>query len=220
MMPKTQYRPKPMVEVGSKPLLWHIMKTYAHYGYNDFILAAGYKMDFIKNYFSKNKKDGFNIRIVDTGLTSLTGERVRRIKSLIKSDNFMLTYGDGMANVHISSLLEFHQKKNVLATITGVHPRHRFGLVAVNSNNLVTSFQQKPILSDMVNGGFMVFSKKIFDYIKKDSMIEDVFDPLAKDKQLALYLHSGFWFAVDTYRDLLDANKIWAESSPWRVWSS
>ena len=219
LMPKTQHRPKPMVEVGGKPLLWHIMKIYAHYGFNDFILATGYKGDFIKNYFSKNKKDDLKIKIVDTGLKSLTGERIRRIGKYIKGDNFMVTYGDGLANVDVNELVKFHDYKKSLATITGVHPRHRFGLVSVDTNNFITGFQQKPILSDIVNGGFMVFSKKALDYIKKDSMIEDVFPLLAKDRRLALYPHNGFWFAIDTYRDLLDANDLWKSSSPWKVWS-
>ena len=217
-MPKTQYRPKPMVGVGGKPLLWHIMKIYAHRGYNDFIVAAGYKGEVIKKYFSKNNKDGFKVRVVDTGLKSLTGERVRRLKKYVKGPNFMITYGDGLADVNVDDLINFHNQKNVHVTITGVHPRHRFGLVAVDNDDLVTGFQQKPILSDIVNGGFMVFSKNVFDYIKKNSMIEDIFQPLAEEKKLALYRHRGFWFAVDTYRDLLDANQLWQEQSPWKVW--
>lgn len=219
LMPKTQYRPKPMVDIGGKPLLWHIMKIYAHQGYNDFILAAGYKGDFIKRYFSKNNKDGFRIKIIDTGQKSLTGERIRQLKKDIKGENFMMTYGDGVADVDIKAMLKLHEEKKVAATITGVHPRHRFGLVTLGSNNLVTSFYQKPILSDTVNGGFMAMSKKVFDYIKKDSMIEDIFMPLAQEKKLALYSHSGFWFAIDTYRDLLDANQLWQEKPLWKIWA-
>ena len=218
MKEETEFKPKPMVKVGEKPLLWHIMKIYSYYGFNDFVIALGYKGDMIKEYFSNNNDDNFNITMVDTGQESLTGERVRRLKEYIKDDIFMLTYGDGVANININELLEFHKKQNTLATITGVHPHHKYGLVKVDGNNLVEEFYQKPTLPDVVNGGFMVLSKKVFDYIKKDSMIEDVFFPLIQKKQLSVYQHNDFWFAIDTYKEYEDLNKMWQNNPQWKIW--
>ena len=215
---ETEFKPKPMVKIGEKPLLWHIMKIYSHYGFNNFVIALGYKGEMIKEYFSNNNDDNFNLTMVDTGQESLTGERVRRLKEYIKDDTFMLTYGDGVADININELLEFHKKQNTLVTITGVHPRHKYGLVKIDGNNLVEEFYQKPILADLVNGGFMVLSKKVFDYIKKDSMIEDVFLPLIKKKQLSMYQHNSFWFAVDTYKEYEDLNKMWQNNPQWKIW--
>ena len=218
MKEETEFKPKPMVKVGEKPLLWHIMKIYSYYGFNDFVIALGYKGDMIKEYFTNNSNDNFNIAMVDTGQESLTGERVRRLKEYIKDDIFMLTYGDGVANININELLEFHKKQNTLATITGVHPHHKYGLVKVDGNNLVEEFYQKPTLPDVVNGGFMVLSKKVFDYIKEDSMIEDVFFPLIQKKQLSVYQHNDFWFAIDTYKEYEDLNKMWQNNPQWKIW--
>ena len=216
---ETEFKPKPIVMIGGKPLLWHIMKIYSHYGFNDFLIALGYKGEMIKEYFSNNNDDNFNLTMIDTGQESLTGERTRRLKDYIKEDIFMLTYGDGVANINIKELLEFHKKQGNLATITGVHPRHKYGLVAVDGNNLVKEFYQKPILHDLVNGGFMVLDKKVFDYIKKDSMIEDVFSSLIKEKQLSLYKHEKFWYAVDTFKEYEEINKMWrAGNHPWKIW--
>lgn len=215
---ETEFKPKPMVKIGEKPLLWHIMKIYSHYGFNDFVIALGYKGEMIKEYFSNNNDDNFNLTMVDTGQESLTGERVRRLKEYIKDDIFMLTYGDGVADINIKELLEFHKKQNTLATITGVHPRHKYGLLKIDGNNLVEEFYQKPILADLVSGGFMVLSKKVFDYIKKDSMIEDVFLPLIQKKQLSVYQHNSFWFAVDTYKEYEDLNKMWQNNPQWKIW--
>ena len=215
---ETEFKPKPMVKIGEKPLLWHIMKIYSHYGFNDFVIALGYKGEMIKEYFSNNNDDNFNLTMVDTGQESLTGERVRRLKEYIKDDIFMLTYGDGVADINIKELLGFHKKQNTLATITGVHPRHKYGLVKIDGNNLVKEFYQKPTLPDVINGGFMVLSKKVFDYIKKDSMIEDMFLPLIQKKQLSVYRHNSFWFAVDTYKEYEDLNKIWQDDPKWKIW--
>ena len=215
---ETEFKPKPMVKIGEKPLLWHIMKIYSHYGFNNFVIALGYKGEMIKEYFSNNNDDNFNLTMVDTGQESLTGERVRRLKEYIKDDIFMLTYGDGVADINIKELLGFHKKQNTLATITGVHPRHKYGLVKIDGNNLVKEFYQKPTLPDVVNGGFMVLSKKVFDYIKKDSMIEDIFLPLIQKKQLSVYRHNSFWFAVDTYKEYEDLNKMWQDDPKWKIW--
>lgn len=217
---ETEFKPKPMVKIGEKPLLWHIMKIYSCHGFNNFVIALGYKGEMIREYFSKNNEDKFNITMVDTGQESLTGERVRRLKDYIKEDMFMLTYGDGVADINIRELLEFHKKQNTLATITGVHPRHKYGLINVDGNNLVTEFYQKPILADLISGGFMVLNKKVFDYIKEDTMIEDIFLPLISEKQLSMYQHNDFWFAVDTYREYEDLNKMWQDDPKWKIWKT
>ena len=240
---ETEFKPKPMVEIGGKPILWHIMKIYAHYGYRDFVLALGYKGDFIKDYFLKQKyyeadfflntggekdisilkngaleKEKFNIIFAETGLETSHGERVLMLKNYIKSDLFMVTYGDGVADIDINELVEFHKKKGKVATITGVHPVSRWGLVNIDENNLVTKLDQKPMLYDYVNGGFMVFNKKIFDFLKKGDMIENALSRIVLQKELALYKHEGFWYGMDTYRDYLFLNKLWEEDPKWKIW--
>lgn len=217
---ETEFKPKPMVTIGGKPLLWHIMKIYAHHGFNNFLIALGYKGEMIRDYFTKNNDENFNIEMVDTGQESLTGERVRRLADHIAGEDFMLTYGDGVADINIKELLDFHKKQNTLATITGVHPTHKYGLVTSDESNLVKEFYQKPVLADLVNGGFMVLNKKVFDYIQKDSMIEDIFLPLVSQKQLSLYKHESFWFAVDTFKEYEDSVKMWNENPKWKIWEN
>lgn len=238
---ETEYRPKPMVEVGGKPLLWHIMKTYEHFGYNDFILALGYKGYYIKDFFTKQElylcnftmntktgekqfhdrthEDAFNITFVDTGQKTLTGERVLRLKKYINSDIFMVTYGDGLADVNIEELIKFHKQQGTIGTITGVNPASRFGLVSVDEKNVVTGFQQKPKIHDFINGGYMIFNKDFFDYLQAGDMIEEAFLRLVEKGQISLYPHKGFWFCVDTARDLEEAERLWKEEhKPWAVW--
>lgn len=240
---ETEFKPKPMIEIGGKPILWHIMKIYARYGYCDFILALGYKSDHIKDYFLKQKyyesdfclgtrdgeisniipnnsfeKDEFNIIFADTGLQTPHGERVLKLKKYITGDLFMVTYGDGLGDIDINKLIEFHKSKGVIATITGVHPISRWGLANTDENNIITQFSQKPMLYDYVNGGFMVFNKKIFDFFKKGDMIEDTFSRLIAQRQLALYKHEGFWYGMDTYKDFLFLNKLWEENPKWKIW--
>jgi len=217
---ETEFKPKPMVNIGGKPLLWHIMKIYSHHGFNDFVIALGYKGEMIKEYFANNNEDNFNLTMVDTGPESLTGERVRRLAQHLDGDTFMITYGDGVADIDINELLEFHKKQNTMVTITGVHPRHKYGLVLSDENNLVKDFYQKPVLTDMVNGGFMVMNKKVFDYIEKDSMIEDVFVPLMKERQVSLYKHEKFWYAVDTFKEYEESNKMWLNGPQWKIWNN
>ncbi|MBI2632837.1 MAG: glucose-1-phosphate cytidylyltransferase [Parcubacteria group bacterium] len=237
---ETEFKPKPMVEIGDKPILWHIMKLYAHFGYNNFILALGYKGEHIKNYFLNIKNyisdfslnpcngeicylddsyyDDFNITFAHTGLDTPHGERVLMAQPYIKDDIFMVTYGDGVANINIDELVKFHIEKKVIATITGVHPISRWGLVNIDMNDRVTEFSQKPALFDYTNGGFMVFNKKLLDYLKPGYMIEDVFPQLIAEKQLALYRHEGFWFGMDTYKDMLTLNDLWKKGAPWKIW--
>jgi len=242
---ETEYKPKPMVYIGDKPIIWHIMKIYAHYGFNEFILALGYKADYIKDFFLNQKAftsdftletkehhaayhlknrseiDDFKITFVDTGLDTLPGERILRCKNYVpKNDKyFMVTYGDGVANLNIKKVLEFHKKQKTTGTITGVHPRTKFGLVKVDNSNRVTGFVEKPVLSDWVNGGFMVFNRSFFNYLRPGELEHVAFKRLIEEKQLSIFKHDGFWFAIDTYKELEDLNKIWrSASAPWKLW--
>lgn len=241
---ETEYKPKPMVLVGGKPIIWHIMKIYSYYGYNEFVLALGYKADYIKDYFlnqkaftsdfsleTRNHKakyylddrqevDNFKITFVDTGLETLPGERILRCQKYIpeRDKYFMVTYGDGVTDLDIDALVKFHKKQGKIGTITGVHPRSKFGLVKTGANNLVTKFVEKPVLSEYVNGGYMVFDKRYFDYLEIGKTEHPALVKLAQEKQLSLYNHDGFWMAVDTYKELDDLNKLWEENKPWKVW--
>lgn len=237
---ETEFKPKPMIEIGGKPILWHIMKIYAHFGFSDFIIALGYKGNLIKDYFvSKKYYDGdftivtannkikhhlkhtddkFKITFVNTGLESLTGERVKQIKKYITEDNFMVTYGDGLADIDIRQVVRYHRQKKALGTITGVYPMLKYGGLDVDKNGLAKGFEKKAKIRHLLNGGFMVFKKQIFDYIAPDSMIEDVFGQLIAKKQLAVYQHAGFFHAMDTYQDMDDLNKMWNEAPAWKIW--
>jgi glucose-1-phosphate cytidylyltransferase len=242
---ETEFKPKPMVEIGGKPILWHIMKIYAHFGYRDFILALGFKGDYIKDYFLKQKYyesdfclntkkgevshiipnnsfevDDFNIVFSDTGLETPHGERVLKLKKYVESDIFMVTYGDGVADINIEKLVEFHKSHGKIGTITGVHPVSRWGLVNTDSDGLVTEFSQKPQLYDYVNGGFMVFKKEFFNYLKEGDMIEDALTRLIPQREIALYKHEGFWYGMDTYRDYLFLNELWAKDPKWKIWNN
>lgn len=239
---ETEFKPKPLVELGGKPVLWHIMKIYAHFGYTDFVLALGYKGNQIKDHFIKQKhhntdfsfntvdgkitdffennqkEDDFNIIFAETGLETPHGERVLKIKPYIKGDMFMVTYGDGVADIDIKKLVAFHKSHGKMATITGVHPKSRWGLVNSDENHMVTEFAQKPMLYDYVNGGFMVFNKEFFDVLKPGDMIEDALNRLIPQKQLTLYKHEGFWFGMDTHKDFLHLNELWEKDPKWKIW--
>ncbi len=242
MKEETEFRPKPMVSLGGKPVLWHIMKIYAHYGFNEFIIALGYKGDYIKDYFineeyfihdvtlnthtgekvihrdSKKRHDKFLITFVDTGLDTLTGERLLRVAPYIKSDMFMATYGDGVGNVDIGSLVKFHMQKKVIGTITGVHPKSKWGLIVSDQNQIVSDFRQKPQLNQYVNGGFMVFNRTFLSYVHPKEMIERGLDRLVEERQLSVYIHDRYWGAMDTYQDLEEMNKLWKKNPEWKVW--
>ena len=242
MKEETEFRPKPMVTLGGKPILWHIMKIYSHYGFNNFIIALGYKGDYIKNYFlnqeylendfqintktgkkilhknTRRKKDEFNITFVDTGLETPTGDRLIKVKKYLKSDVFMVTYGDGISDINISDLLNFHKKKKSIGTVTGVHPKSKWGIIVSDKNGIVKRFQEKPRFNQYTNGGFMVFTKRVFEYLKKGDMIHDAFPGLAKNGQLTVYLHEGYWGAMDTYQDVEEMNKQWKKDPLWKVW--
>lgn len=243
---ETEFKPKPMVYVGGKPILWHIMKIYAYCGFNEFILALGYKADYIKDFFlnqkaftsdftletknhktrfyldERNEVDNFKITFVDTGMETMPGERILRCQKYIpKRDKyFMVTYGDGLIDADIREIVKFHKKQRTIGTITGVHPRSRFGMLeTADKNNLVKNFSEKPVLKDWVNGGFMVFDKRVFNYLKAGETEHPALQKLAREKQLSLYKHEGFFLAMDTYREVEELNKLWNSGSPpWKIW--
>lgn len=242
---ETEYKPKPMVYIGGQPILWHIMKIYASYGFNEFILALGYKADYIKDFFLNQKAftsdfsldthnhktkfylddrqeiDNFKITFIDTGVDTLPGERILRCQKHIpdRDKYFMVTYGDGVTDLNIDALVKFHKKQKKIGTITLVHPRSKFGLVKVDEKNLVDNFIEKPVLSDWVNGGYMVFDKRVFNYLKPNETEHPTLLRLAKERQLAANKHNGFWFCMDTYKEVEDLNKMWKSGKvPWKIW--
>ncbi len=218
---ETEFRPKPMVRIGGKPIIWHIMKIYSHFGFNDFIIALGYKGDIIKEHFSipENQQE-FNVTLVDTGLETLPGERILRVRDHISESDrdFMVTYGDGVGTVDIQKLYDFHVNQNTIGTITGVHPRSKYGLAKINDKNIVTSFVEKPILEDWVNGGFMVFKREFFNYLKPVEMEHVGLKRITEVNQLSMYKHEGFWHSMDTYPDVDELNTMWRDNPEWKVW--
>lgn len=242
---ETEFKPKPMVYVGGKPILWHIMKMYANYGYNEFILALGYKADYIKDYFLNQKAfnsdftletqthkikyhfdhrkevDNFKITFVDTGLETMPGERMLRCREYLNDseERFMMTYGDAVSSINISKLIKFHKQQKTIATLTGIHPTTKYGMIELGKDALVKSFTEKPILNDYANGGFMVFKKTIFDYIKSGETEQPALKRLAKISQLSLYRHDDFWYCMDTYKEVEKLNEMWkAQDTPWKTW--
>jgi len=239
MKEETEFKPKPMVLIGGEPMLWHIMKIYSHFEYNEFVLALGYKGDMIKDYFldqraflndftldvskdkidfHNNECDEFKITFAETGPESQTGERILRVKKYITEDEFMLTYGDGLSDLEINKLIDFHRKQKTIGTITGIHPYSKYGLVKIDEkNNLIIDFGQKPLMYDYASGGFMIFNRKAFDYFDNGPM-ENGLIKLSKENQLSIYRHEGFWKCMDTYREMEELNKLWREDKPWAVW--
>lgn len=240
---ESQFRPKPMIEIGGRPILWHIMKEYSHYGFNDFIICAGYKQDYIKEYFAhyymynsdisfdfahdnsmeifNNNAEPWKVTIINTGLNTLTGGRVKRIAPYVNNKTFMLTYGDGVCDVNIKEVLKFHKEQGKICTITAVKPEGRFGILDIKEN-LIKSFREKDKQDvGYINGGYMVCEPAIFDYIENDAttLEQQPFERLAAEGQLVPFKHNGFWQCMDTMRDkeklenLLAANK-----APWKVW--
>lgn len=240
---ETDLRPKPMIEIGGKPILWHIMKIYSHFGYNEFIVCLGYKGYIIKEYFAnyylhqtdvtvdlknnkikyhKSKAEPWQITLIDTGLNTMTGGRILRIKDYVKDSTFLLTYGDGVGDVDIRDLVKFHKKSKKYATVTAVQPSGRFGALALAKDNSVIHFQEKPKGDKAwINGGFFVLEPEIFKYIKNDSTIweREPLEKLAKDNQLIAYKHSGFWKPMDTLRDKKELEDFWnSGNAPWKLW--
>ena len=210
---ETKIKPKPMVKIGKEPILIHIMKIYSRYGFNDFILALGYKKNIIIDYFKKNKKKKWNVELIDTGQNTLTANRLLKLKEYLKKENeFFLTYGDGLTDVNIKKLLKYHKEKKKIATITAVRPPARFGELKINKNGSVISFEEKNQINlGWINGGFFVLNTKIFDYLPKSQcMLErEPMIKLTNKKQITAFQHDGFWQCMDTLRDKELLNKIW-----------
>ena len=241
---ETNIKPKPMVGIGGYPILWHIMKIYSHYGFNDFVILTGYKQEIIKDYFVNYYMNNSNVtidlsnNIVDvhqtmcepwkvtmfyTGRKTMTGARIRKIKDFIGNEAFMLTYGDGVSDVNIKKLLEFHRQNGKLCTLTSVQPSGRFGAVEISEDGLITHFKEKPKGDgSWINGGFMVCEPGVFDYIPEGEDIIWEQEPLrgmVAERQLAAYRHDGFWKPMDTLKDKNDLNAMWAEGkAPWKIW--
>jgi glucose-1-phosphate cytidylyltransferase len=239
---ETEIRPKPMVEIGGKPILWHIMKIYAHYGYNDFVIALGYKSEYIKRYMvdycslgsdlTINLKKGeivkhcdndvdWTVNLIDTGLKTQTGGRIKRIAPYIKNNTFMLTWGDGLADIDIDSLVRFHRSHGKIATVTTVRPQARYGHLKINGEQ-VQEFSEKPQTGEgWINGAFFVLEPKVFDYIEGDETVWEKapLENLAKDGQLMAYKHNSFWQCMDTLREKYILQTYWDNgNAPWKVW--
>jgi glucose-1-phosphate cytidylyltransferase len=242
---ESRFKPKPMVEIGGKPILWHIMKLYGHYGFNDFLISAGYKQHVIKEYFAdyflhssdvtfdftggkrdviyhRSDTEPWKVTVVDTGLDTLTGGRVKRLKPYLDGERFFLTYGDGVSNVDIAKLLEFHKSHGKLVTITGVNPGQRYGTLEISGSGKVEAFREKARGDGaFINGGFMVCESAIADYIDGDmQMLErEPMERLARDGELMAYRHDGFWQPMDTVRERECLEAMWASgSAAWKVW--
>ena len=240
---ETDTRPKPMVEIGGKPILWHIMKIYSHYGFNEFVVCCGYKGHFIKEYFSNlflhhsditfdlannkmevhnSSSENWKVTLVDTGKDTMTGGRIKRIEKYVNQETFMLTYGDGVSNVDINELLKTHREHGKKATVTAVQPSGRFGALGINTANEVESFFEKPKGDgSWINGGFFVCEPDVFKYIDCDSTIweQSPLENLAKDNQLVAYKHKGFWKPMDTLKDKQDLNEYWEKGlADWKIW--
>ena len=239
---ETEFKPKPMVAVGNQPILWHIMKIYSHYGFNEFIVVLGYKGDYIKDYFlnqkyasdnftlntkngsikilkSNNYKDEFKITFIDTGQETLPGERILMVKDYIPEEDkdFMVTYGDGVSDVNIGDLVKFHKKNGKVVTLTAVPLMSPFGIMELNKDNEVTQFKEKPKLNHWMNGGFYVFSRDIFNYLKSGHDLEKgAFEALAKEKKIAAFRHEGFWKSMNTLKDVIELNEMFERGEmPW-----
>lgn len=238
MREETEFRPKPMVEIGGKPVLWHIMRNFSFFGFNDFVVLAGYRQDVVKDYFlnfmAKNydftlelsrpgqvefhhrgQPESWRVTVLDTGLETPTGGRLVVAREHLKGEPFFCTYGDGIANVDIRQLLSKHRDASKLATLTRTMAAGRFGVLDVNQSGEVTSFKEKPDSGDPINIGFFVFESRIFDYLSESRALEDgPLQQLARDGELASYEHRGFWQPMDTYREYLALNKLWNGGNP------
>jgi len=240
---ESQMKPKPMIEIGGKPILWHIMKSYSYYGFHEFIICCGYKGQMIKEYFlhyytyqsdstfclkdqkmeiHKSEVEPWKVTLANTGLETMTAGRILKIRDYIEEDEFLLTYGDGVSDVNIKETIEFHHQHGKVATITTTQPPGRFGALKINAENQVMGFKEKARADQAwVNAGFMVLNRKVFDYLGDGSeMLEQTpFESLARDGEMAAYRHEGFWSPMDTMHDREYLEKLWKENqAPWKVW--
>jgi glucose-1-phosphate cytidylyltransferase len=242
---ETEYRPKPMVEIGGKPILWHIMKTYSHYGFNKFVLCLGYKGNMIKDYFldyeamnndftirlgamkgiayhNAHQEQDFEVTLVDTGQDSMTGRRIKQASRYLNNDQtFMVTYGDGLADIDINALVAYHKSHGKLATVSAMRPTSRFGLIDIDDKNQVKNFAEKPKAEGWASAGYFVFDRRVLDYIDDGNCIleREPLEKLATDGQLMVYRHDGVFFAMDTFREYQLLNQYWESgNAAWKVW--
>ena len=241
---ESHLKPKPMVEIGEKPILWHIMKGYSHYGFNEFIICCGYKQHVIKEWFAdyylhnsdvtfdfsdnnkmivhNNVSEPWKVTLVDTGLNTMTGGRIKRIRKYVGEETFLMTYGDGVSDVDINKILKFHREHGKLATITAVSVQQRFGVLDIADNGTVTSFREKNMEdASRINVGFMALEPQVFDYIEGDTTVfeREPLERLAAENQVMAYKHDGYWHCMDTKREMDDLNALWAAGrAPWKVW--
>lgn len=243
---ETEYRPKALVEIGGRPMLWHIMKTYCHHGFRDFVLCLGYRGYMIKEYFANyrilnedftitlgsapnisfldgDSGENMNVTMVNTGLDTMTGARVKRVEHLIDDDTFMLTYADGLSDLNFAELLRFHRSHGRLATVTAARPTSRFGSLRIGKDGRVEKFIEKPQEGGWVSAGYFVLNRPALDYISSDDpncvLEREPLEKLARDGQLVAYQHDGFFFAMDTYREYLELNRLWESGrAPWKLW--
>ena len=241
---ESHLKPKPMIEIGGMPILWHIMKEYSHYGFNEFIICAGYKQHVIKEYFAdyylhrsdvtfdfgrdnkmiihNNVAESWKVTIVDTGLNTMTGGRVKRIKDYVGDETFMLTYGDGLCDINIKELVKFHKQHGKKATLTAINVNQKFGILEIEKSGCVSAFREKNNMDgDVINGGYMVLEPGVFDYIDGDSTVfeKSPLETLSSQGELMAYRHDGFWQCMDTQRDKLVLEKLWESGeAPWKKW--
>lgn len=218
----TQTIPKGLVEIGGRPILWHIMKLFAHHGFRDFILCLGYKGELIQQYFEAQRGEPWRIAFADTGERTQTGGRVLRILPLVRGERVFVTYGDGLANVDLRALLAFHRQQGRAATITCVNPESPFGVVEIDGGNRVVSYREKPRLDHWISGGFFVFERRAFQYLRGDDDILErrPFESMVTDGQVAAYRLDGFWTCMDTYKDTQRLNELWQNGvAPWKLWT-
>jgi len=217
---ESHLKPKPMIEIGGKPILWHILKIYSSYNINEFVICCGYKGEKIKEYFSNTDSTPWNVELVDTGIDTMTGGRLKRIQDHI-DDTFCATYGDGLSDVDINNLISFHRGKKSVATLTAAHPPERFGVLSLNGD-YVTEFHEKHSgESSWINGGFFVFEPEIFDYLHDDSTVleKSPLETLAKENKLAAFKHTGFWYPMDTLREKNHLEELYKSGNiPWKTW--
>lgn len=241
---ESHLKPKPMVEIGDKPILWHIMKSYSYYGFHEFIICCGYKQHVIKEWFAdyylynsdvtfdfgaenlmtvhNNVAEPWKVTLVNTGTDTMTGGRVKRVQDYIGNEPFLLTYGDAVSDVNIRDLLEFHQNSKKIATITAVTVGQRFGILEIEKDNRITAFREKENADgSRINAGYMVLEPEIFEYLKEDSTVfeKEPLESLAKQGQLCAYKHNGYWQCMDTKRERDKLEELWAQNrAPWKIW--
>lgn len=210
--------PKALIEIGSRPIIWHLMSLYSHYGINDFVPCLGYLGDEIRRYFDENVTD-FNMQFVNTGLDTNTGGRLFAVRDKLDEETFCVTYGDGLADVNIAELVAFHRSHGKIATVTAVHPFSNFGIMDVSEDGAVAGFREKPVMQDWVNGGFFVFDQRIFEFLDDNCTLEcEPFETLSRRGEMMAFQHEGFWKCMDTYKDSLEFEALWNGTPAWKVW--